>query len=103
MGAIVVLTTTGSAESADTLARHVVSVGLAGCVQTTQISSTYRWDGDVVVDPEFLLLIKTTTDRAEQLRRRILELHDYDTPEILELPVIGGNDAYLAWLDDATR
>lgn len=103
MTAIVVITTTGSAESADRLARHLVSVGLAGCVQTTAISSTYRWDGDVVVDPEFLLLIKTTSDRSDELQRRIHELHDYDTPEIIELPVTGGSSAYLAWLDDATR
>lgn len=96
---LVVLCTAGSAERAETIARGVVERGLAACVNTVpDVRSTYRWKGTVVSEAEHLLLIKTDAARYPALARALRELHDYEVPEVLALPVVEGDPAYLAWL-----
>jgi len=99
----VILTTTGSREEAETLASGLVAARLAACVQQTPIRSTYRWEGKVVRDEEILLFIKTRTVLYPQIEAWIQSHHSYDTPEIVMLPVTGGLDDYLAWVDKETR
>ena len=90
-------------DRARTLARALVDERLAACVQAVPgVTSTYRWQGEVQIDAEVLLLIKTTRARIDALTRRIAELHPYATPELLVLEVVGGAPDYLAWLDAAT-
>ncbi|HET9990429.1 MAG TPA: divalent-cation tolerance protein CutA, partial [Kofleriaceae bacterium] len=60
--------------------------------------SIYRWQGAVHDDAEVLAIVKTTTERADALRDRLIALHPYDVPEAIVLPVIGGHAAYLAWV-----
>ena len=97
----VVLCTTGSDEQAETIARALVERRLAACVNIVgQTCSVYRWKGEVVRDAEKLLVIKTTADALHRVRDAIRELHSYEMPEILALPVQGGDDAYLHWVAD---
>lgn len=72
---------------------------LAACVNRVPgISSTYRWQGAVTTEREELLLIKTTARRFEALKSRLLELHPYELPELIAIPVERGHDAYLEWV-----
>lgn len=99
LGEIVVLCATGGAEQADTLARALVESRLAACVNIVPgVESVYRWKGEVCREPECLLLIKTRAENFEPVRRRIRELHPYEVPEIVALPVAAGDGDYLAWL-----
>ncbi len=95
----VVLTTAGSDEQAETLARALVERRLAGCVNVVRgVCSVYRWKGEVVREDERLLVIKTSEAQIEALGTVIRELHSYETPEMIVLPVAGGDAAYLDWL-----
>ena len=94
-----VLCTCGSEEEAMTMAKAVVEGRLAACVNVLPaLRSVYRWEGEVRTDAEHLLLIKSTAERFEALRERIAELHSYENPEIIGLPIVAGAIPYLAWL-----
>ncbi|MGD8495216.1 MAG: divalent-cation tolerance protein CutA [Gemmatimonadales bacterium] len=83
------------------LAVRVVEEGLAACVNLIPaVSSVYRWEGQVRRDDEALALIKTTRPALDALRTRIHELHPYEVPEFLALPVEAGGAAYLGWIGD---
>jgi periplasmic divalent cation tolerance protein len=80
-GVIVVLTTAGSEDQADAIARGLVESELAACVNVIGgARSTYRWQGTVTTDAELVLLVKTTADRFEAVRSKIRELHSYELP-----------------------
>jgi periplasmic divalent cation tolerance protein len=98
----VVLTTVGSPEEAHRLARLLVERRLAACVNLIpNLTSIYRWQGAIEEAAETLLLIKTTADQLLALEAAIRELHSYDLPEFLTLPVESGSQPYLAWLLDS--
>ena len=99
----VILTTTGSADEAQRLAEVLVSRKLAACVQTVPIASTYRWKEELQHDQEFLLLIKTASTLYARVEAAILEVHSYEVPEIVQLPIARGLPAYLTWISDSTR
>lgn len=95
----VVLTTAGSDEVAERIARGLVERRLAACVNCVPgVVSTYRWRGEVARDEERLLVVKTRASRLPAVEAAIRELHDYELPEVLVLPVSGGSRAYLDWL-----
>jgi len=97
--AIQVITTLPSREAAQRLADALVERRLAACVQVAgPVSSTYRWQGQVETAEEFVCLIKTRQGRYPALEAAILELHPYDVPEVLAVPVVAGHRAYLDWL-----
>ncbi len=84
---------------ASALARQLVAEGLCACVNVVPgVESFYRWRGAVECGSECLLIVKTTRDRLAALERRLRELHPYEVPELLELPVAGGAAAYLDWV-----
>ena len=99
----VVTTTAGSAQEADRIAGALLERRLAACVQMLPVESRYVWKGDVTVDREVLLLVKTRQDRFGEVQAAIAELHSYEVPEILLLPVTAGWPPYLAWLDEAVE
>ena len=100
MSAVVVHCSCPDGEVAARIARALVDERLAACVQALPgLTSTYRWQGAVQVDAEILLLIKTARARIDDLKRRIAELHPYDTPELLVLEVVDGAADYLAWVE----
>lgn len=95
----IVLTTTGSLEEARSLGRTLVEEHLAACATLVPaVESIYRWQGAIETSAETLLLLKTTTNQIAALQSRLIELHSYETPEFLVLPVESGSSAYLDWL-----
>jgi periplasmic divalent cation tolerance protein len=93
------LTTAGSAEQAETLARTLVERRLAACVNIVHgVCSVYHWKGSVAREEEHLLLIKTSERTIPALRLAVRELHTYEVPEFLTLPIEHGDDDYLSWL-----
>jgi periplasmic divalent cation tolerance protein len=99
---MLVLTTCGNAEDAGALARVLVEHRFAACVNAvSNVSSTYRWKGEVQQDRETLLIIKTTAPRLAAVEKTIREKSKYDLPEVLALPVETGSANYLAWIRES--
>ena len=99
---VVVLTTLPGDADADAFARTLVGERLAACVNILPpMHSTYRWKGSVETAAERQLLIKTRAAGVAALEQRVRELHPYDVPEFLVIPVDGGSAAYLAWLNES--
>jgi periplasmic divalent cation tolerance protein len=95
----VVLTTVDSSELAESLAHSLVEQRLAACVNIVgPLRSVYRWQGEVVSEQERLLVIKTSARRLPALTEAIRDLHTYEVPEVLVLPVVAGDRPYLDWL-----
>ena len=89
---------------ANRIALAVVEGGLAACVNLLpRVQSVYRWQGAIESASEVPLLIKTTAGRYTELETAIRELHPYDVPEIIALPIAQGLPAYLDWLAAETR
>lgn len=85
--------------TAASLAESLVSERLAACAnRIPAMSSTYRWQGKVHTEAEVQLILKTTADRYPALQRRIRELHPYELPEIIAVPVQAGLPDYLSWI-----
>lgn len=85
------------------IGRALVEARLIACLNIVEgVTSVYRWGDELQEDVEALGMLKTTTARADAVERRIRELHPYDVPEILFLPVTAGSDAYLGWVAEET-
>lgn len=96
----VVLVTTSSETEAKKIASTLVELNLAACVNFWQVTSIYRWQGEVNSDNEWQLIIKTDLSNFAQLEAKITELHSYEVPEIIALPIIQGSQLYLSWLQN---
>jgi periplasmic divalent cation tolerance protein len=96
----VVLVTCANASEAKRIARAVVEVRLAACVNILPgaVTSIYRWKGKVESTQERMLLIKTSRKRLAKLQAAIERLHSYEVPEFIALPIAAGSRKYLAWL-----
>ena len=100
----VVLCTCPDDETAQSIARQLVESSLVACVNVVPgLRSIYRWNGSVHEDAEVLMILKTTGDRLEAARARLVQLHPYDVPEFVALAVSNGHDPYLQWVTDSTR
>lgn len=100
---VVVWTTIGSTADGRGMASILVTERLAACVNVLpEMESFYRWKGQVENDHERQLVMKTTVARVAALRARVHELHDYEVPEFLVLPIAGGSEAYLNWIREST-
>ena len=97
----VVLTTAGSVDEANKIAEALVQRRLAACVNVVgPISSVYRWKDKVEHAQEWLLVIKTTAGATDPVADAIKELHSYELPECVVLPIEGGSEAYLEWVGE---
>lgn len=95
-----VLTTVPDGAVAERVARALVEERLAACVNVLPpMASVYRWKGQIESATEQLLLIKTRVGDYAAVERRIRELHPYELPEVIAVPIVAGLAAYLAWLD----
>ena len=100
---MLVSTSVDSEATALALADAMVADRLAACVQVAgPVTSVYRWQGTIERGPEWTCQMKTTPDRATTLMERIRAMHPYEVPEILVVPVAGGDPEYLAWLAEST-
>ncbi len=99
-----VLSTIDQRSTALDLAHQLVNENLVACVNIIpSISSVYKWQGKIEESSEILLVLKSTEDRVRAMMTRLQELHPYDVPEILVLPVEGGSVAYREWVEKVTR
>ena len=99
MRGISILTTVGTEQEANLLAEELLERRHAACVNIISgVRSLYRWRGSICKDSEYLLIIKTLEEEYEQVAETIKELHSYDLPEVLTLPMGQGDDAFLAWI-----
>ncbi len=98
---IMVLTTTSSEEEAQEISERLIKQGLAACVQTYgPIKSTYLWEGEINRSEEWMCFMKTKEDVYDSLESKIKEIHSYETPEIVAIPILDGNKDYLEWIDE---
>lgn len=96
---VCVLTTIDSEDRADQIARGLVERRLAACVQVQgPIRSTYRWRGAIEQSAEWICVAKTTREKYQQVEDAIRQLHSYEEPEIVAVPLVAGSDSYLGWL-----
>ena len=101
---LVVLITAGSQEEAERIAQALVAEMLAACVNVVPgVTSIYRWEGKVQRDQEWLLVAKSRRDVLDRLVERVQALHSYDVPDIIALPLAGGSEPYLRWLDSVVE
>lgn len=101
---LTVLTAMDKKSDADGLARMLVERRLAGCVQVLgPMESTYRWKGKVETAQEWLCVIKCRAAGYQAVEKAIKEVHPYETPEIIALPIVKGSREYLGWLGEATE
>jgi periplasmic divalent cation tolerance protein len=99
VSAIVVITTVGTEEEANLLARELVSRRHSCCVNIIPIQrSVYRWQGEICEDSEFMLLVKTLEEEYEKVEAAIQELHSYELPEILAFNIHRGEEGFLHWI-----
>jgi len=103
VSAVLILSAASTHDEAGRIAEALVAERLAACVQLSPIESWYRWEGKIEHAPETRLHIKTTADRADQVRDRIRALHSYEVPEIVILPLGGGSAEYLEWIAEGVR
>jgi periplasmic divalent cation tolerance protein len=93
-----VLVSASSEAEAIAIAQSLVQEKLAACVSLMPIKSIYRWQDQIQSEPEWQLLIKTAQHRFEAVQTRVLELHSYEVPEILTIPIQAGSALYLSWM-----
>jgi periplasmic divalent cation tolerance protein len=85
-------------------ARSLVDERLAACVNLLPpMESVYRWEGKIERETERQVIIKTTRQRTGELWERVRELHPYEVPEFVVVPILDGNEAYLRWIGESTR
>ena len=101
MDLLAVFTTVSDNSHADTLARGAIEMGLAACVQSEAIHSTYRWNGEVVQETEIRLMFKTTKASYHALEALLHELHPYKVPAVFALPVVEASAAYARWVEES--
>ena len=94
-----VYVTCPSLEDAKVIGRAVVTEGLAACANClAQVTSLYVWNGGLQEDQEAILILKTTITNGPRLQARIRELHPYQVPCIVEIPITGGYPDFLQWV-----
>ncbi|KAK2992100.1 hypothetical protein RJ640_023483 [Escallonia rubra] len=109
---IVVYVTVPNKEAGKKLAESIVKEKLAACVNRvpgmcpcycTRIESVYQWQGEIQTDSEELLIIKTRESLLEALTAHVKANHEYEVPEVIALPITGGNLQYLEWIKNSTK
>lgn len=98
-----ILVTAGSESEAATLASHLVEGRFAACVSITPVQSVYTWKGEVHQEQEWQLVIKTDLNRFDEIAQAITQMHSYEVPEIIAIPIEQGLPSYLQWMAEQTQ
>ena len=96
----IVITTCADEASAKAVANFLLEYHLAACVQMFPVNSVYVWQGDVCDGAEIALFIKSKAELFDEISAAIKELHTYEVPEIIQVPITNGLPGYLNWIDD---
>jgi periplasmic divalent cation tolerance protein len=100
---VIALTTLPADADAAEFGRTLIDERLAACVNLLPVmESVYRWEGKIEFEAERQLVIKTSRDRIGDLWDRVRELHPYEVPEFIVIPIVDGNEAYLRWIGEST-
>ena len=100
----IIYSTTGNLQDAKKIARSLVEEKLVACVNIIpKIESIYRWKGKIEEDIESVLIAKTTDKNVEKTIQRLKELHSYELPDIVAIPITSGLKEYLNWVEDETK
>jgi periplasmic divalent cation tolerance protein len=100
----VILITVSNKDEARKITRGLLQAKLAACVNIVNgVESHYWWEGKISMGKELLLMVKTRKSLVAKLIKKVRALHSYTVPEIIALPIIAGNKAYLEWIDESTR
>ena len=101
---VVVFVTVGTQEEAQKIASVLLERRKGACVNIVAgVDSRYRWQGKLETDREALMIIKTRTALVDELVDLVKEIHPYDVPEVIVLPIVDGNSDYLRWIDREVR
>jgi len=99
-GKVVIFITTNSEEEAHKIAEYLLTKRKAACVNIVpKVNSLFWWQGKLDSARESLLIIKTRASLVQEVIELVKEVHSYSVPEIIALPIIGGNEDYLKWID----
>ncbi|MFN0100741.1 MAG: divalent-cation tolerance protein CutA [Bryobacteraceae bacterium] len=97
---VIVFSTCPSREEAKRIAKGLVEERLAACVNVIDgVESVYRWQGSVQESDEVMLVVKSRRDLLGRLQERLANMHSYEVPEAIAIPVVDGLPAYLEWLE----
>ncbi|MBD2069632.1 divalent-cation tolerance protein CutA [Leptolyngbya sp. FACHB-671] len=99
----VVLVTAASKAEAEAIAQTLIQARLAACVSLMPIQSVYTWQGKVHQEEEWQLMIKTDLNQFADVEAKIREIHSYEVPEIIALPILAGSQPYLNWIAEQTQ
>lgn len=100
----IIYSTTGNLQDAKKIAHSLVEEKLVACVNIIpKIESIYRWQGKIEEDIESVLIAKTTDKNVEKTIQRLKELHSYELPDIVAIPITSGLKEYLNWVEDETK
>ena len=99
----IITTTCDSLENAEQITKALFDEKLVSCVQMQNINSTYIWKNKLENADEIMLIIKTKFELYSEVEKCILDNHSYETPEIVQLPIINGYSGYLEWIDDTVK
>jgi periplasmic divalent cation tolerance protein len=92
-----------SEEEAIRIARSLVEEHLAACANIlSPVRSIYRWEGKILDEKEWTLILKTQRKRFEELEQKVKSLHSYSIPEIIAFPITEGSSSYLKWVEEMT-
>ena len=102
MNIVLIQTTCSNKDEAKNIAKVLIEEKLAACVQLSKIESLYNWKEKFCSDNETLLNIKTRKDNFDKIKSKILELHSYDLPEIIQLDIANASEEYLKFIGENT-
>ncbi|MFB3764077.1 MAG: divalent-cation tolerance protein CutA [Methanotrichaceae archaeon] len=98
MTEFIIMLCTAPPGDADKIARALIEEKLAACVNVTQVRSYFVWNGRLSDEREELMIIKTEQRMSDKIKARIKELHTYELPEIIAIPIVGGDERYFEWI-----
>jgi len=99
---VVILVTAGSAKEAQRIAANLIKNKLAACVNIISgMQSVFWWEGKADKAKESLLMIKSKRSLLPKIIKAVRAVHSYEVPEIIALPIVGGERKYLRWIDDS--
>ena len=100
---IMITTTFDNEEEANKVITTLLEKRLVSCCQLSNITSSYHWKGNIAHEQEFLVQMKSKKELYKEIEKTILELHSYETPQILAYDIILGHKDYLDWIDKETN
>ena len=95
--------TTTDEDEAKKIGKTLVEEKLAACVNIHPIRSIYRWEGNIEEEDEAAMFVKTKAELADEVIKRVKELHSYEVPCIVSLPIAKGYPDYLKWIEKSTE